>query len=79
MQLDIRTPIALMFGIFGLILTLYGVVKRADPETLKAALGININLWWGLVMVAFALVMWLWSKVDKGEPAGDNTGERRGH
>lgn len=80
MQLDIRTPIALMFGLLGLILTGYGIVKGNDPEFLKRALGININLWWGIVMIAFALVMFIWSKVDKGEepPAGGG-GERRGH
>jgi hypothetical protein len=65
MQLDIRTPITLMFGLLGIILTGYGFIKRGDPEMLKPALGININLWWGLVMIAFALGMFVWSKLDK--------------
>ena len=68
MQLDIRTPIALMFGLLGLIVTGYGFAMRHDPETLRPALGININLWWGLVMLVFALSMYIWSRIDPTEP-----------
>jgi len=55
MKLDLRLPIGLMFTIFGVMLTLYGLV--ADPAIYARSLGININLWWGLVLLVFGLVM----------------------
>jgi hypothetical protein len=55
MQLDIRIPIGLLFGIFGLILIGFGLVS--DPEIYKRSLGINVNLWWGMVQVVFAAIM----------------------
>ena len=55
MKLDLRLPIGLMFTIFGVMLTLYGLV--ADPAIYARSLGININLWWGLVLFVFGLVM----------------------
>ena len=55
MNLDLRLPIGLMFTIFGAMLTGYGLVSG---EAIYArSLGINVNLWWGLVLLAFGLVM----------------------
>jgi len=51
----VRFPIGGMFTIFGAILTVYGLVSsRAIYER---SLGINVNLWWGLVLLAFGLGM----------------------
>lgn len=55
MSLDLRLPIGLMFAIFGAMLTVYGLVS--DKAVYARSLGINVNLWWGLVLVAFGLVM----------------------
>ena len=55
MQLDIRLPIGLMFALLGGLLTVFGLV--ADQSTLQNSLGINVNLWWGLVMLVFGIVM----------------------
>jgi membrane-bound ClpP family serine protease len=57
MNLDIRIPMGLMFAILGVVLTVYGAISHADTELYKKSLGVNINFWWGLVMLAFALVM----------------------
>lgn len=55
MNLDLRLPIGLMFSLFGLMLTVYGLVSG---EAIYArSLGINVNFWWGLVLLAFGLVM----------------------
>ncbi len=69
MGLDIRLPIGLLFALLGGLLVLYGLAS--DPAIYQRSLGININLWWGLVMLAFGLLMILagW----RGRPA-----ERRG-
>jgi hypothetical protein len=55
MNLDIRLPIGLMFSLFGLLLVGVGVMP--DAENYKQSLGININLWWGVVMALFGGVM----------------------
>jgi hypothetical protein len=57
MGLDIRTPIGLMFSVFGIILTIYGFVS--DRGIYVRSLGININLVWGLALLAFGAVMLL--------------------
>ena len=55
MKLDLRLPIGLMFSIFGVMLTLYGLVS--NDAIYATSLGINVNLWWGLVLLVFGLVM----------------------
>ena len=55
MGLDIRLPIGLMFSLFGLLLVVYGYFGN---QTIYArSMGINVNLWWGIVMLVFGLVM----------------------
>lgn len=59
MGLDIRTPIGLMFAIFGLLLGGYGLVTSGSP-IYERSLGYNINLEWGAVLLVFgALMLWL--------------------
>ena len=55
MRLDVRIPIGAMFTVVGAIITIYGLVS--DKEIYERSLGININLWWGLVMLAFGISM----------------------
>ncbi len=55
MGLDIRLPIGLMFALLGALLVVSGLI--ADAAVYRRSLGININLWWGLVMLAFGAVM----------------------
>jgi hypothetical protein len=56
--LDIRTPIGLMFGIFGLLLVGYGLLTNGSA-IYQRSLGVNVNLWWGLVLLAFGGIMLL--------------------
>ena len=55
MNLDLRLPIGLIFSLFGVMLVIYGFVS--DPAIYEASLGINVNLDWGLVLLAFGAVM----------------------
>jgi hypothetical protein len=55
MNLDLRLPIGLMFSIFGVMLTAYGL--GSDKAIYARSLGINVNLLWGVVLLAFGLVM----------------------
>ncbi len=57
MGVDIRLPIGAMFTILGLLLAVYGLVS--DASVYQKSLGININLIWGLVLIAFGIVMLL--------------------
>jgi multisubunit Na+/H+ antiporter MnhG subunit len=62
MGLDIRTPIGLMFTIFGVLLAGYGLVTRGS-DMYQRSLGYNINLEWGAVLLVFGVVMlWLGRK-----------------
>jgi hypothetical protein len=55
MSLDLRIPIGLLFGILGALLAAYGLVS--DPAIYRVSLGINVNLWWGLVLIVFGGAM----------------------
>ena len=57
MSFDLRFPLGIMFTVFGLILT--GVGLFGGAELYQKSLGINMNLWWGLVMFLFGLAMLL--------------------
>lgn len=75
MNLDLRMPIGLMFSMFGAMLALYGLVS--DAEMYRKSLGINVNLWWGLVLLGFGLVMLrlaLRARAVRGAGPGSPTG-----
>jgi hypothetical protein len=55
MRFDIRIPIGLLFAVLGALLAVYGVVS--DAAIYQKSLGFNVNLAWGLVMLAFGIVM----------------------
>ena len=55
MKLDLRLPIGLMFTIFGILRVGFGLTS--DPAIYQRSLGVNVNLWWGVVLLAFGLVM----------------------
>jgi len=57
MGLDIRWPIGLMFSLVGALLVIYGVATTSDTEIYRRSLDININLRWGLVVLAFGAAM----------------------
>ena len=60
MGLDLRVPIGLMFLILGLLMVGYGIV--GDRAMYERSLGLNINLWWGLVMFVFGALMLLFGR-----------------
>ncbi len=55
MRLDIRWPIGGLFTITGALLVIYGLLS--DPAIYEKSLGINVNLWWGVVLLVFGLAM----------------------
>lgn len=69
MNLDLRLPIGLMFTLFGVVLTAFGLVS--DRAIYARSLGINVNLWWGLVLLVFGLVMLTLALRSRGTSAGE--------
>jgi hypothetical protein len=54
--LDIRAPIGGLFSLLGLMLTGYGMVAGSRTSSDVAPVT-NVNLWWGLVMLLFGIIM----------------------
>jgi hypothetical protein len=65
MGLDIKIPIGLMFSIFGLILTVLGLITAGDTAMYEQSLGYNINLLSGVVMLVFGCFMLFTSSLFK--------------
>jgi hypothetical protein len=63
-MLDLRLPIGMMFSLVGGLLIIYGLVTAADPVMYQRSLGINVNLWWGVVLAVFGLTMFYFSRRD---------------
>lgn len=58
MNLDLRLPIGLMFTAIGALLVVYGLIS--DTAIYAKSLGINVNLWWGVVLLLFGgIMLWL--------------------
>jgi hypothetical protein len=59
--LDVRVPIGGLFTVLGLMLSGYGLVVGSGSASLSAGSSTNVNLWWGLVMFVFGLLLLLGS------------------
>ena len=57
MGIDIRLPIGALFTLLGGILTAYGAL--GGHEQYARTSGWNINLWWGLALLAFGVAFLL--------------------
>jgi hypothetical protein len=75
MGLDIRLPIGLLFSIFGILLIAFGMVS--DKGLYQRSLGININLYWGMVMLLFGAVMLLLGRWRPNQPRPGEEAARR--
>jgi hypothetical protein len=53
--MDLRLPIGGLFSVFGVILVACGLIS--DKSIFDKSLGINIDLWWGLVILIFGMLM----------------------
>ncbi len=78
---DIRRIIGGLFVVYGLLLTVMGIF--ASQEDIDKAAGSNVNLWTGLAMLVFGILMIAWALLrplgqelakSRGEPAADDAG-----
>ena len=61
--LDIRAPIGGLFTLLGGMLAGYGLFGSGSST------GMNVNLWWGLVMLVFGIVLLLLARRASLRPA----------
>lgn len=57
---DLRTVIAILFLVYGVVLTVLGLVSDT-PEELAKSGGIDINLWSGVVMIVIGAGFVAWA------------------
>jgi hypothetical protein len=86
MTLDLRIPMGLMFTLVGIILVAFGLATNGNTELYARSLGINANLWWGLVLLVFGQIMFQLGRRGQKKLAslpppepGTTTEVRRGH
>jgi hypothetical protein len=71
-MIDIRLPIGGLFSVLGAVLIIFGAV--GDPARYAQSLGVNINLYWGIVMLIFGIVMLVLGR--RGNKRSDRAAER---
>ena len=80
MNFDLRLPIGLLFSFYGVILSAYGIFTK-DSGIYERSLGMNVNLGWGVVMLAFGAFMlmltFLARRAAKRNDSADKTKPRR--
>ncbi|MBK6936603.1 MAG: hypothetical protein IPH18_06745 [Chitinophagaceae bacterium] len=64
-MLDIRIPIGLLFTVLGVLVTAYGLLTNSNTELYAKSFQYNVNLWSGLLMLVFGVVMLLTVKKKK--------------
>jgi hypothetical protein len=73
MGLDIKIPIGFMFTIFGLILAIFGLTTM-DNAMYEISIGVNINLFSGIGMLAFGIFMLIISDLSFKKKITDSLG-----
>jgi hypothetical protein len=73
---DLRWILALLFGVYGIVVTVMGIWFTTPAELDKAG-GINVNLWTGIPMLVLAVLFALWAqlrpvRIPVAEPAAED-------
>ena len=55
MHFNLKTPIGLLFSLYGALLALYGAF--GDQAQYSRSLGINVNVGWGAGLLLFGVAM----------------------
>ena len=74
-RFDIRLPIGALFSLLGIVLTVYGLITKSDAQMYTRSENITINLWWGLIMVIFGVLMLFFGRRAKERPLHSAAGE----
>ena len=60
--LDLRSVIGLLFVVYGLVLTILGIIGGTEEQLAKAG-GLALNLWTGLAMLIAGILFYVWAFV----------------
>jgi hypothetical protein len=84
---DLRWILTILFGVYGIVVTLMGLLAHAKTHTASGQdIGINVNLWTGVPMLVVAIAFAVWAvarptfvtSVPGGSPAGADGGAQAG-
>jgi hypothetical protein len=70
-NMDIRAPLGALFVLLGAMLAGYGLLASGSGGPSDLSSGTNVNLWWGLVMLAFGALMLALSRRAASRPSRD--------
>ena len=81
---DLRSVIGLLFVVYGVVLTVLGIIGETEEELAKAG-GLALNLWTGLAMLVGGIIFYVWaftrppvppspSDIDEGGPLNQGHG-----
>ncbi len=73
MNLDLRIPMGMMFTMIGAVLMAFGLAIRGKTEFYANGVGVNADLWWGLVLLVFGVIVLTLgrrgqARIEKGRP-----------
>lgn len=57
MNVDLRIPMGMMFTLMGAVLMAFGLSTNNNAEIYARCLGINFNLWCGMALLVFGLLI----------------------
>jgi hypothetical protein len=76
---DLRWILAFLFAVYGIVVTLMGLLAHAKTYTASGQnVNINVNLWTGIPMLVLAILFGLWAVlrptvVPTSQPTPDRT------
>ncbi len=59
---DVRAIIGLLLGIYGVVLTITGLVGTSEQDLAKAG-DVNLNLWTGIGLLVGSAVFFVWARL----------------
>jgi len=72
-HVDARIAVGMFFTLTGTILAAFGFSTRDQVDVYAKSLGIDANLWWGLVLLAFGITMLAFGR--RGQAMMDKAGK----
>jgi hypothetical protein len=72
-HVDARIAVGMFFTLAGTILSAFGLSTRDRMDVYTKSLGIDTNLWWGLALLAFGIVMLAFGR--RGQMKMDKSGK----
>jgi multisubunit Na+/H+ antiporter MnhG subunit len=72
-NVDARIAVGMFFTLAGTILSAFGLSTRDRMDVYTKSLGIDANLWWGLALLVFGIVMLAFGR--RGQMKMDKSGK----